>query len=533
MAGYKSGSLGEKKLGCFGTFLSLMFASVCAGVMQATMHATGEGTFLIVVTLVGLAGVFTGWSGAVATLAACVVFFIGIAPSPWLSAALILALILSRLQKYYATHAPAPVTTLNLGRGTLPPKNTKRRQLASAIFKGLKETTIGVAIALTLLVIVNSVIRGLDPDQLDLHRVEAGLLYLQIGLGEITKSVFVVPALILSIAVSAVWPTVKPVSHVLQGLGWIERVALPLTIISTFTLYTSAAHAAYQGIWALAHRDEIVESVEAIKLWRQGAVAAARAEARFQQMPEQEQTEFSQRYQTLVATRAATSEASRLGALIGRGSAHLDNYAVQPELPASPDTESAFRKTKLWSENPESAEPPTKKEVAFCKAEARRANAVYEQARQALITIIQRQLKIPVTDVYLDQFVDSLVGETVKTSMEFIVPEGIPRSGGGSQMVEPVSGEGRTCPGRSLGLDGALEGKSRRFRRSRCGYHSRHSPCRENSLCSGSIQAQIFGSNSGGGGSLAIWEPLSRGRRGRRPQRRTRTTEGNRTTAGT
>jgi hypothetical protein len=203
-----------------------------------------------------------------------------------------------------------------------------------------------------------------------------------------------------------------------------------LSIVSTFTLFTAASKPEYQGLWALTHREEIVKTVEAIKTWRQSAVAAARAEARFKKLPEDEQAAFSRRYQALVAARASADEYSRLGASIGRGSGRLVDSSSQPELPEAPEqkeTEAIVRKTETWIEYPLSNNAPTRKEVEICKQEASRSEAVYRAARGALIALIADDLHLPLPgNPYIDPFVESLVGSTVENSMQSMVPENIP-----------------------------------------------------------------------------------------------------------
>lgn len=229
---------------------------------------------------------------------------------------------------------------------------------------------------------------------------------------------------------SAFRPDLKPVSRFLAMLKWIKRIGLSLTVITGFTRFTAANRVNYQGIWALGHRRDTVKRIEEIKLWRQRAVAAARAEARFLQLPKREQAAFTRRYQAFVVAREPKAEAARLGISIGRGSSRLGDSYLQPDLPASAqqrETEAAIRKTETWIEYPLGGAPPTEKEVEICKQEAARAESVYRQAREALIAVLSDKLQLPVIeDPYIEPFVESLVGTTVEMSMESMIPRNIP-----------------------------------------------------------------------------------------------------------
>lgn len=120
----------------------------------------------------------------------CGIMFVSVPPSRLLGAVTLSGVSFFLLEKLYARPSrpeSAGLVRLDLtvrsnaitepSRPPQPRTNASGRRIASSIFKGMKETTVGIAAALAVLATVNYTVGNLDPDQLDLRPLEASVLH--------------------------------------------------------------------------------------------------------------------------------------------------------------------------------------------------------------------------------------------------------------------------------------------------------------------------------------------------------------------
>lgn len=416
---------GGSNPGCAVQIAQIIGLAVCYGFLQKV----GPVESLIMVAAFVLAVHFVGWGGALAALVGFGLLFIGVQPSAWLSAAIALAIIFTAAQKRFGQPRQPVVTVLSL-QPRAPESlgsEARWRMLLSSVFKGLRETAIGISLGLAVALTINCTIGHIDPSTIDLRGIEASLLYLQITIGEVAGAKFVLMIFLGCLLIALLQPTLKPMGSFVWAKQWIDRIAIPLTVLCSFTLYTSGAHTTYQGLWALAHRKAIVKTEEEVRLWRQSALAAARAEDHIEKMSPTERANFSHQYRLLLDSQRPLQELSSLAADIGTASTEIENTPVKMTgIVDKGETEDVLRKVDRWRTDPRRSAPPTRKDVRLAEAEANRAKSVYSQARDGLATLLETQLDIPVENGFVKPFVDSLVASMVDKSMDSLMPDDIP-----------------------------------------------------------------------------------------------------------
>lgn len=320
-------------------------------------------------------------------------------------------------------------------------KSTKKlRVLNFNIFKTLRDTASSVGAGMAVVCVLQLLLRTsfFFVDPLTVRALEDWIVSKRAALAGLLQFKWLLLTLTIMVVVSFIWPSTKPVSRYLHVRSWVSRLLIVLSVISSFTFFTSNAIAASERKWIAERKDEYKQSAATVRSARERLAKAAYIQKRLETLPAKSRrdlrTFFKGVYQSPERERIIRDLAGDIARKMPPDKGPIEDtsrHGNSSRGVGRDDSliEISLEKIEGWGGNDLTSgwsSTPTFEDGWRVTKEARRYDKADEEAEAAVEavvkTIIGDQLaSIVDLDALVKPFAKALIGGIVKTSF----PKGI------------------------------------------------------------------------------------------------------------
>jgi hypothetical protein len=308
--------------------------------------------------------------------------------------------------------------------------------------KALRDTAGAVSAGIALVCLAQLLLRTLfsyaEPPEV--HGWEDWVASKRAGLAGLLQIKWMLLTLASLILVSLIWPSASPVTRYRSLRTWASRVLLALTVVSSFTFFTSNAIDAAKRDWVAQRRDQYKKNAAKVRSGRQTLANAAYCNKQLQTLSTKSRKDTAD---FLEAARR-NSDSQRIIGDFARDVAEKMRARDTSTQDASDSVDSSqnsgsddspveisLQRIEAWEPNgsgPGAASPPTFEDGVRVTEEARKYENAEKEAEASVEEVVKSVLGDQLSslvdwDPLIKPFVKTLLGSSVKT----FFPKGILR----------------------------------------------------------------------------------------------------------
>lgn len=315
------------------------------------------------------------------------------------------------------------------------PKRMFELRLLKTSCGGIAKTSLVVAGGLLPLTVVALIMaRASTASAGTVRTIEYAVVRLQVNLQQFTGFRETAFLLVAAALLALVRPRWKPVSRAAGAAQWVGRVAVAVTVVSSYSFFTTVSSAELARGWALVHREEMFRDIADLDSWTRLTAAASLSDTRIRTLPAADQKQVMQTLHTY-SVQGRPDLARSYGAEIGESSHLYEEPALywgnKQRENAAPELDQSIRsivKIRGYLAHPDSAALPDEQDEKNCDSEATEMQLAYSQGREALIELLLAlgdQMHLGVSDS-VEPFVRSLTSSVANSVLDRFLPENVP-----------------------------------------------------------------------------------------------------------
>jgi hypothetical protein len=317
----------------------------------------------------------------------------------------------------------------------------KMRVLKFNIFKALRDAAssvgVGMAIVCVAQLLLQTIFFFVEPEAI--RTVEEWIVSKRAGLAGLLQFKWLLLTLAIVVFAALIWPSTKPVSRYLYVRNWALRLLIVLSVVSSFTFFTSDAIAAGERRWVAERKDEYEKAAANVRSARVTLAKAAYVQKRLETLPKKSRSDLRTFFEGAsrspigreIIQKLATNIAEKVPP--GKGpSEDTFRSGNSPQNAGSADSpiEISLERIERWDANDHGStrsSTPTFEDGARVTEEAKKCNKAVEEAMAAVEEVVKAIVGdhlAPIVEL-IKPFAEALIGGTVETFLPKEILSGI------------------------------------------------------------------------------------------------------------